>query len=90
MSDHAHHPHEAHEAYDPQHSHGHGPDHAHAHAHDHGSAPHHHPRPPVKPAQPATAVASLLMSSAWLRLVGAAALTACLWLAVAWALAGTP
>ena len=85
MSDHAHHPHETHEAHDPQHSHGH--DHAHAHAHDHGSAPHHHPRPAP---QPATTVASLLMSSAWLRLVGAAALTACLWLAVAWALAGTP
>jgi ABC-type Zn2+ transport system substrate-binding protein/surface adhesin len=81
MSDHAHHPHEPH---GPHHSHGHG--HDHAHAHDHGSAPHHHPRPAP---QPATTVASLLMSSAWLRLVGAAALTACLWLAVAWALAGT-
>lgn len=78
MSDHAHHSH------DPQQSHGHG--HGHDHAHDHGSAPHHHPRPAP---QPATTVASLLMSSAWLRLVGAAALTACLWLAVAWALAGT-
>ncbi len=81
MSDHAHHSHEPH---DPQQSHGHGHDHA------HGSAPHHHPRPPVKPARSATTVASLLMSSAWLRLVGAAALTACLWLAVAWALTGTP
>jgi hypothetical protein len=30
------------------------------------------------------------MSSAWLRLAGAAALIACLWLAAAWALAGTP
>ena len=84
MSDHAHHSHDPH---DPHDSHGHGPDHAHAHAHDHGSAPHHHPRPAP---QPDTTVASLLMSSAWLRLVGAAALTACLWLAVAWALAGTP
>lgn len=84
MSDHAHRPNEPH---DPHHSHGHGHDHAHAHDHDHGSAPHHHPRPAP---QPATTVASLLMSSAWLRLVGAAALTACLWLAVAWALAGTP
>ncbi len=82
MSDHAHHPHDAHKPHD---SHGHG--HGHDHAHDHGSAPHHHPRPAP---QPATTVASLLMSSAWLRLVGAAALTACLWLAVAWALAGTP
>jgi ABC-type Zn2+ transport system substrate-binding protein/surface adhesin len=79
MSDHAHHPH------DPHPSHGHG--HDHAHTHDHGSAPHHHPRPAPKPA---TTVASLLMSSAWLRLIGAAALTACLGLAVAWALAGTP
>jgi ABC-type Zn2+ transport system substrate-binding protein/surface adhesin len=78
MSDHAHHPHEPHK------SHGNG--HDHAHTHDHGSAPHHHPRPAPKPA---TTVASLLMSSAWLRLIGAAALTACLWLAVAWALAGT-
>jgi ABC-type Zn2+ transport system substrate-binding protein/surface adhesin len=78
MSDHTHHPHEPHK------SHGHG--HDHAHTHDHGSAPHHHPRPAPKPA---TTVASLLMSSAWLRLIGAAALTACLWLAVAWALAGT-
>ena len=82
MSDHAHHSHDAHKPHD---SHGHG--HGHAHAHEHGSAPHHHPRPAP---QPATTVASLLMSSAWLRLVGAAALTACLWLAVAWALAGTP
>ena len=82
MSDHAHHSHDAHKPHD---SHGHG--HGHDHAHDHGSAPHHHPRPAP---QPATTVASLLMSSAWLRLVGAAALTACLWLAVAWALAGTP
>ncbi len=81
MSDHAHHSHDPHEPHD---SHGHG--HGHDHAHDHGSAPHHHPRPAP---QPATTVASLLMSSAWLRLVGAAALTACLWLAVAWALAGT-
>ncbi len=81
MSDHAHHSHGPHEPHD---SHGHG--HGHDHAHDHGSAPHHHPRPAP---QPATTVASLLMSSAWLRLVGAAALTACLWLAVAWALAGT-
>ena len=78
MSEHAHHPHA---------QHGHGHDHAHDHTHAHGSAPHHHPRPAP---QPATTVASLLMSSAWLRLVGAAALTACLWLAVAWALAGTP
>jgi len=77
MSDHAHHPHA---------QHGHGHDHAHDHTHAHGSATHHHPRPA---ARPATTVASLLMSSAWLRLVGAAALTACLWLAVAWALAGT-
>jgi|GEM_PF-2491036 len=84
MSDHAHHPHDAHKPHD---SHGHGHGHGHDHAHDHGSAPHHHPRPAP---QPATTVASLLMSSAWLRLVGAAALTACLWLAVAWALAGTP
>jgi ABC-type Zn2+ transport system substrate-binding protein/surface adhesin len=85
MSDHAHRPNEPH---DPHHSHGHGHGHGHDHAqtHDHGSAPHHHPRPAP---QPATTVASLLMSSAWLRLVGAAALTACLWLAVAWALAGT-
>jgi hypothetical protein len=30
------------------------------------------------------------MSSAWLRLVGAAALIGGLWLAVAWSLAGTP
>ena len=81
MSDHAHHSH------DPHQSHGHGHGHGHDHAHDHGSAPHHPPRPAH---QPATTVASLLMSSAWLRLVGAAALTACLWLAVAWALAGTP
>jgi hypothetical protein len=73
MSEHLHHSHEPH---------GHG----HAHTHAHGSAPHHHPRPAPKPA---TTVASLLMSSAWLRLVGATALTACLWLAVAWALAGT-
>ena len=80
MSDHAHHPH------DPHHSHGHGHGHDHAHTHDHASAPHHHPRPAPNPA---TTVASLLMSSAWLRLIGAAALTACLWLAVAWALAGT-
>ena len=78
MSDHAHHSHDPH---DPHHSHGHGHDHA------HGSAPHHHPRPAAKPA---TTVASLLMSSAWLRLVGAAALIAGLWLAAAWALAGTP
>lgn len=78
MNDHAHHSHDPHQSY----GHGHG----HDHAHDHGSAPHHHPRPAP---QPATTVASLLMSSAWLRLVGAAALTACLWLAVAWALAGT-
>ena len=82
MSDHAHHSHDPHKPHD---SHGHG--HGHAHAHEHGSAPHHHPRPAP---QPATTVASLLMSSAWWRLVGAAALTACLWLAVAWALAGTP
>ncbi len=82
MSDHAHHSHDPHKPHD---SHGHG--HGHDHAHAHGSAPHHHPRPAP---QPATTVASLLMSSAWLRLVGAAALTACLWLAVAWALAGTP
>jgi ABC-type Zn2+ transport system substrate-binding protein/surface adhesin len=82
MSDHAHHSHDPHKPHD---SHGH--DHAHAHDHDHGSAPHHHPRPAP---QPATTVASLLMSSAWLRLIGAAALTACLWLAVAWALADTP
>ncbi len=78
MSDHAHPPHEPH---------GHGHEHPHAHDHAHGSAPHHHPRAAPKPA---AAVASLLMSSAWLRLVGAAALTVCLWLAVAWALAGTP
>ena len=78
MSEHAHHPHA---------QHGHGHDHAHDHTHAHGSAPHHHPRPAP---QPATTVASLLMSSAWLRLVGAAALTACLWLAVAWALTCTP
>lgn len=75
MSDLAHHSHNPHEPHD-----------SHAHAHDHGSAPDHHPRPAP---QPATTVASLLMSSAWLRLIGAAALTACLWLAVAWALAGT-
>ena len=80
MSDHSHHSHDPHKPHD---SH----DHTHAHAHDHGSAPHHHPRPAP---QPATTVASLLMSSAWLRLIGAAALTACLWLAVAWALADTP
>ena len=87
MSDDAHHPHDPHKPHKPHDSHGHGHGHDHAHAHDHGSAPHHHPRPAP---QPATTVASLLMSSAWLRLVGAAALTACLWLAVAWALAGTP
>ena len=86
MSDHAHHPHDPHKSHDPHHSHGHGHGHDHAHTHDHASAPHHHPRPAPKPA---TTVASLLMSSAWLRLIGAAALTACLWLAVAWALAGT-
>jgi ABC-type Zn2+ transport system substrate-binding protein/surface adhesin len=80
MSDHAH---QSHEPHDPHQSHGHG----HAHDHAHGSATHHHPRPAPKPA---TTIASLLMSSAWLRLVGAAALIGGLWLAVAWSLAGTP
>jgi ABC-type Zn2+ transport system substrate-binding protein/surface adhesin len=82
----------------PGHAHGHGHDHSHDHAH---AAPHRHApghdhgahardvslslataaRPPV---------ASLLMSSALRRLVGAIGLIALLWAAVAWALSGTP
>lgn len=64
------------------------PEHSHRHAHGHGS----HAHAPKAP--PATAVIeprpSLLMSSASWRLAGAVGLIALLWVAVAWALSGTP
>lgn len=63
--------------------------HAHAHAAPHAHAHAHSPSPsrstPVRPP-----LASLLMSSALLRLAGAIALSALMWSAVAWALSGTP
>lgn len=82
-------------------AHAHAPGHAHAHSHVHASG-HAHAHPAGHDADPAQGsalllppkasapVASLLMSSALRRLAGALGLTALLWAAVAWALAGTP
>ncbi|MDB5820360.1 MAG: hypothetical protein JWQ11_4000, partial [Rhizobacter sp.] len=41
----------------------------------------------LRPSAPSLPAGSLLMSSAWVRLVGALVLIAVLWLAVGWALA---
>ena len=63
--------------------------HAHHHEHDHGHA-HAHPTAHSPAHESAPSSASLLMSSATLRLAGAIGLSALLWAAVAWALSGTP
>jgi hypothetical protein len=52
----------------------------HDHAHPHGDAGPAHPPSPPAPG------GSLLMASAWQRVLGALVLMALLWLAVAWAL----
>lgn len=70
------------------HGHGHGPAHHHGPGHDHAA---HAPGPSLRLPTPAPApVASLLMSSALLRLAGAIGIGALLWTAVVWALSGTP
>ena len=73
-----------------EHAHGHTHDHrqAHRHAADHGTHTHAAKAPLAHPTSESRA--SLLMRSALLRLVGAVALSALLWTAVAWALSGTP
>jgi ABC-type Zn2+ transport system substrate-binding protein/surface adhesin len=78
------------------HGHGHGHQHVkdehgreHEHAgsvHRHEHAAHHQHEKPESPV-PRT---SLLMSSAVHRMAGATVLTAMLWVAVAWALSGSP
>ena len=74
------------------HTHGHAHDHGHAHrhaaGHDHGT--HTHTAQPPLASPTSESRSSLLMSAAPLRLAGAVALSALLWAAVAWALAGTP
>ena len=74
------------------HTHGHAHDHGHAHrhaaGHDHGT--HTHAEQPPLSSPTSEPRSSLLMSAAPLRLVGAVALSALLWAAVAWALSGTP
>ena len=72
------------------HAHAHGHDHGHDHSHDHHPAP---ARPVGRGVAPGGAQApagSLLMSSAAVRLLGAVGLVGLLWVAVAWALAGSP
>jgi hypothetical protein len=78
------------------HDHAHGDPHAHGHeAHQHhepaatsSTTAHHHPHARSNPhtgrhEQPFSS--SLLMTSSWSRVLGALALIALLWLAVAWA-----
>lgn len=55
----------------------------HPHLHPHGDAGHAHST--ATAAVPAAQGGSLLMASAWQRVLGALALMALLWLAVAWA-----
>lgn len=84
-----------------QHAHGHahdhdsphGPGHLHTAGHDHGAHSHglhRHAAPPPLASPAGEPRTSLLMRSAPRRLAGAVALSALLWAAVAWALAGTP
>lgn len=76
------------------HSHVHAHDHAagHDHHHEHGHDDAAHARAPslLLPTPAPAPVASLLMSSALLRLAGAVGVSGLLWAAVAWALSGTP
>lgn len=74
------------------HSHVHAHDHAAGHDHHHGHDAAAHARAPslLLPTSARAPVASLLMSSALLRLAGAVGLSALLWATVAWALSGTP
>ena len=71
-----------------QDAHDHGHAHRHEAGHDHGT--HTHATPPPLASAASEPRTSLLMGSAALRLAGAAALSALLWAAVAWALSGRP
>lgn len=72
------------------HAHDHAAGHDHHHGHGHDAAAHAHAPSLLLPTPAPAPVASLLMSSALLRLAGAVGLSALLWATVAWALSGTP
>jgi ABC-type Zn2+ transport system substrate-binding protein/surface adhesin len=77
VHDHAHH-----------HEHDHAAGHAHPHTAGHVHAAHAHAPSLLLRTHAPARVTSLLMSSALLRLAGAVGLSALLWTAVVWALAG--